>query len=156
RALKITIQGLRRYLRSSSVPYFDSLLHFCYALSTTPLAFLTEHTIPPQGMRHFIVDQLPLVSRGKGKHVTPDDVLQMRQIIETLLRKKEIDPSPSLKEIAQCLGYDVRTIRKFCPDLCRASVMRYKRQRNRSNARIEMQQALKNALACSERPPLTA
>ncbi len=155
RTLRITVQGLRRYLQIGAVPYFDSLLHFCYALSTTPLAFLTEDFLPPQSMPHLPVEHLPQISRGKGKPVTPGDVKQMRQVLETLLSSEEIDPYPSLKEIAWGMGCDVSTIRKHCPDLCRASVMRYKRQWTGEDAQMRMRQGLENALASSERLPLT-
>ncbi len=74
----------------------------------------------------------------------------MRHVLETLLAREEIARYPSLKEIAQWIGCRVETLRKHCPDLCRASVKRYKRQWADDSARVQMREALESALAGSE------
>lgn len=150
RMMKVTPQCLWGYLHSDSVPNFELLLQLCYTLSISPLEFLTESSILSHGFLHSPVNDLPALSRSKGKWITKDDVLQMRLVLETLLSKEEIAHYPNLKEIAQRIGCSVEALRRHCPDLCRASTKRYKRQWTEENARIRMRQAIESALASSE------
>ncbi len=154
--MKVTPSWLWRYLRRDGLPHFDYLLHLCYTLSIPPLEFLTESSLPSRGFLLSPLKDLPAISRGKGKRVTKDDVQHMRQVLEMVLAREEKAPYPSLKEIAQCIGYSVEILRRHCPDLCRASVKRYKHQWTGDNARILMGRALESGLASSEPGPLMA
>ncbi len=154
--MKITPGCLWRYLRRDGLPYFDYLLHLCYTLSIPPLEFLTESSLPSQGFLPAPLKDVPEISRGKGQRVTKDDVQHMRQVLETVLAREEIVPYPSLKEIARCIGCSVEILRRHCPDLCRASVKRYRRQWTADNALILMRHALESGLASSEPVPLMA
>jgi AraC-like DNA-binding protein len=89
----------------------------------------------------------------------------MRYVLETLLAREEIACYPSLKELAQWIGCSDDTLRRHCPDLCRASVKRYKRQRADDSARfqmrddstrLQMREALESALARSDPVSLMA
>ncbi len=148
RLLKLPYQRLQRYLQRGHVPTFDSLLQLCYSLSVTPLEFTVAGTISSQETRQFVLDLLPVLSSGKRKHLTDDDVQRMRQTLEFVLEVEEGDPIPNLQQIAQRIGYHVNTLRNRCPDLCHAIVMR--RMRIGDDARNQMRQALVDALANDE------
>jgi TniQ len=56
RLVKLNKQSLRAYLQGTVVPYFDSLLHLCSALSITPLEFLATKVLPNRRILRFIED----------------------------------------------------------------------------------------------------
>lgn len=156
RKMNVSPSCLWNYLRKGAIPYFDSLLHLCYTLSISPLEFLTASSLPRRAFLPIPVKELPEVSRGSGNRITQDDVRHMRHVLETLLAREEIARYPSLKEIAQWFSCSVNTLRRHFPDLCRASVNRYKRHWAEDSARFQMREALESALARSDPVSLMA
>ncbi len=156
RLLGVTIQSLWSYLREEDVPYFDSFLKICFALSITPLEFLSTTTIPPLKDLRFNIESIPPVSRGKGRPVTEDDVRRMRQVLETVLAvDDQVDPFPNLREIAKRMGFSEGTVRKHCPDLSKAIARRYKNHWGEEEAHLmRMKQVLEKELTNSEPKPL--
>jgi len=154
RLVELNVATLQTYVRGTHVPYFDSLLHICSALSITPLEFLTAKALPSQKIQKFVVDNLPVVSRGKWKPVSADDVQRMRKALEAVIAE-ERDPPPSLLEVANSIGYHCDTIRKHCPDLSKRISARYHRQWTEEDY-LRMKQELENALKSHERVSLSA
>jgi hypothetical protein len=95
-----------------------------------------------------------VISQGKGKPVSSDDVQRMRQVLEAALAE-EMDPPPSLLDVAKITGYRTTTIRKHCPDLCKRISTRY-RQRWTEDDFHRMKQELENVLKSDELIPLSA
>ncbi len=150
RKMNVSSSCLWNYLRKDGLPFFDFLIRLCYTLSIPPLEFLTASSLPRRAFLPIPIKDLPEVSRGAENGITQDDVRHMRHVLETLLAREEIAVYPSLEEIAQWIGCSVETLRRYCPDLCRASVKRYKRQWADDSARVQMREALESALAGSE------
>lgn len=148
RLLNLPYQRLYKYFHQGDIPNFDSLLQLCCSLTVTPLEFMVTGTISSPGTQQFVLNLLPVLSSGKVKHLTDDDVQRMRKALEVVLEVEEGDPIPNLHQIAQRLGYHVNTLRNRCPDLCDAIVMR--RFRIGDDARNQMRQALVDGLANDE------
>jgi transcriptional regulator with XRE-family HTH domain len=155
RLLGISIQSLWEYLHLGRVPYFDSLLKICFALSVTPLEFLTTATILPRKDSGFAIESIPTISRGKSRPATEDDVRRMQQVLEAVLAVDyQVDSFPYLKDIAQRMGFDEETVCKHCPDLAKAIKWRYKNNWAEEGHRMLMKQTLEKALASPEPGPL--
>ncbi len=151
----VSIQALWSYLHQGKVPYFDTLMKMCFALSITPLEFLSTTTISLRKNLSFSIEDVPTISRGKWKPMTEDDVQRMRRVLETVLTvDNQADSFPSLKDVAKRMGFNEETVRKHCPDLSKAISWRYKnRWTDESHLKV-MKQALENALANPEPEPL--
>ncbi len=150
RKMNVSPSCLWNYLHKDGLPFFDFLIQLCYALSIPPLEFLTASSLPRRRYLSNPAKDLLEVSRCTGNRITQDDVRRMRHVLETLLAREGIARYPSLKEIAQWIGCRVETLRRYCPDLCRASVRRYMRQWVEDSARIRMREALESALEGGE------
>jgi hypothetical protein len=151
RLSEVSIQSLWSYLHQGKVPYFHSFLKFCFSLSLSPLEFLTTTAIPPRKNTGFAKESIPALSRGKSRPVTKDDVRQMRQVLEAVLVvDDQVDPLPSIRDIARRMGYDEETVRKHCPDLCKAIARRNKNHWAEEGHRVRMKQALEKALVNPE------
>jgi len=153
RLVKLNKQPLWSYIQGTRVPYFDTLLHLCSALSITPVEFLTTKLPPDQRNPQFVVDNLPVVSHGRGKPISAEDVQRMRQILEVVIAE-ERDPPPSLREVANISGYPTYTIRKHCPDLSKRISTSYRRRWTEDDFH-RMKQELENALRSDQPVPLS-
>jgi hypothetical protein len=79
----------------------------------------------------------------------------MRQALEAVMAVDyQADHSPNLREIAHRMGFHVATVRKYCPDLCQAIVLRYKRHWSETENQCRMKQALEIALTKPIAEPL--
>ena len=154
RLAELNVQALWSYMRGTDVPYFDSLLRLCYALSVTPLEFLMRKALPDQRIPQFVTNDVAVVSRGKWKPVSADDVRRMRQALEGVLTEEK-DPPPSLQKVATRIGYHVATVRKHCPDISKRISARYRRNWTENDTH-RMKQGLENALKSDERVSLSA
>jgi hypothetical protein len=147
RLLNANDKTLWGYLHAGHIPYFDSLLRMCFALSATPLEFLGESTIAFIDKPRFTIDAVPVISRGKWKKLTEDDVRLMRQALQNVLEIDDQVGSPlNLKSLAQRMGYNIETVQKHCPDLARAIQLRYKRRWAEGDNLDKMKLALEKAL----------
>lgn len=157
RFLGVTTQAIWGQLYQGNVPFFGTLLKMCYTLSLTPVEFLTTTREPSLNLEkpHFSLSSLPVVSRGKSKWVTEEDVQRMRQTLEAVLAADHpTDQFPCLKEIARQIGFDDETVRKHCPDLARTIARRYRRQWTEEGNHSRMKQALEIAKALPNPVPL--
>jgi hypothetical protein len=62
----------------------------------------------------------------------------------------QVDPLPSIRDIAQRMGFDEETVYKHCPDLCKAIVRRNRIYWAEEGHRMRMKQAIEKALANPE------
>jgi DNA-binding transcriptional regulator YhcF (GntR family) len=150
RFLGTTVQLLWGQLHRECVPYFETFLKICYAFSLTPVEFLTTSLVPllTQEKPHFSPESVPMISRGKRKTVTEEDVQRMKQTLEAVITVDyHADHVPSLSELAGCMGFCVATVQKHCPDLSQAIVLRYKRHWSEKENQTRMRQALEMSLA---------
>jgi hypothetical protein len=151
RLSRVSIQSLWSYLHQGKVPYFHSFLKFCFFLSLSPLEFLTTSAIPPRRNTGLAKESIPAISRGKSRPVTEGDVRRMREVLETVLAvNNQVDPLPSIRDIAQRMGFDEETVYKHCPDLCKAIVRRNRIYWAEEGHRMIMKQALEKALVNPE------
>ncbi len=153
RLLKMLPQSLQGFLYKGCIPFFSTLLQMCYALSITPLQFLTGNTLPSQRTPQFAVDQLSLVSQGRVQRLTKDDIQRLRQVLEMILTE-EVDPALNHHEIIARTGYHRTTIRRHCPDLYRAISRRSRRRWIEADNYMLMKRTLEDALASDEPLPL--
>ncbi len=144
RLLGIHHQNLGQYLKGERVPYFGSLLQICFTLAIKPSEFLTANTLSPGTPTWFVIDQLPVVTRGKRKRITAAEKEQMRLALEQVLAE-DIRPRPTLQVVAQRLGHDVTILQKHWPELCEAIVARYRGRPTRGADHHQIQQALEEA-----------
>jgi DNA-binding transcriptional regulator YhcF (GntR family) len=156
--LKISTDTLRSYLRRDHVASLDSLLQLCHGMSITPLQFLTESPTSSRSSPHFVLDHVPVLFGGERTSFPHEDIGRMRQALEAVLDIDEENPFPfpALRRIAQRLGYRTATLRKHCPDLCQAIIMRSRWTPTGNDALKRMRQALEGALDNDERMPLKA
>jgi hypothetical protein len=154
--MNVSPSCLWKYLRKGDIPFFDFLLHLSYTLSIPPLEFLTASSLPRRAFLPMPIRVLPEVSRGRTNRITQDDIRHMWHALETQLAGEEVVRYPSQKEIAEWIGCSVYTLRRHCPDLCRASARRYKRKWVDDSVRLQMREALENALAASDPVSLMA
>lgn len=66
-------QNIWFYLNKERVPYFDFLLQVCFDLAIPPLEFFTASALPTINSSWFVIERLPVVSRGKKKRVIAED-----------------------------------------------------------------------------------
>jgi DNA-binding transcriptional regulator YhcF (GntR family) len=157
RFLGVHIQDLWGYLHRGQIPYFDTLLKICSAFSLTPAEFLTATPLPPppQEKPRFFPESVPMISKGKRKRVTGEDIQRMRQILEAILAVDyHADHVPNLREIAHRMGFHTATVQKHCPDLSQAVASRYKGHWNEEGNHARMKQALETSLAKAVPEPL--
>ncbi len=145
RLLDIHHQDIGQYLKGERVPYFATLLQMCFTLAIKPFEFLTANTLSTGNPTWFVIDQLPVVTRGKRKRVTAEAKEQMRLALEQVLAE-DIRPRPTLQAVAQRLGHDVTILQKHWPELCEAIVARYRGRPSRGADHHQIQQALEEAL----------
>lgn len=83
--------------------------------------------------------------------MTEDDVQRMRKVLEAVLAvDDQVDPFPSLNDIAKRMGFDASTLRRYCPDLSKAIAWHSKHHWVEESHLRAMKQALEDALANAE------
>ena len=147
----ISSTALWAYLFKEQVPYFDSLQRICFASSITPLEFLTTAVLPPSRDSGFSVSSIPIISKGKGKYMTQEDVQCMKQVLEEILAlDDQLVSFPSLRDVVRQMGFDEKTVRNHFPDLSKAISSRYMKRWSDSDRLVLMMQALEEALKAPE------
>jgi DNA-binding XRE family transcriptional regulator len=98
------------------LPQLNVLLKICYCLEISLLDFLTKEAIYTKhciNITHKSLTQKRLQRRSQK----PFDSNQIQQALLSALNTKE-EPPPTMKEVAERLGYNRRTIYRHFPDLC--------------------------------------
>jgi hypothetical protein len=105
------------WLTGKVLPQFDLQLRICHLLGISLLDFLTSSDISNS------IEKIPRSSQNPSRQPreSPKSFKKelVRDVLVAILETAEIPP-PTMKEVAQRLGYDRRTIFKHFPDLCRA------------------------------------
>lgn len=121
RMLGVPKNSLWVWQRGEVLPQFDTLVRICYFLGVSLLDFLTLNDIS-----HSIQNNSCQFQRQSCKpRVSPKlfDSEQVRDFLIGVLESSQIPPT--MREVAQCLGYDRRTIFQHFPDLCQAISANY-------------------------------
>ncbi len=124
RLLGFNWDQFRAWTRRAAIPVFPELLQLCYRLGTTPLAFLTAEEMVidlHRLVRPTEPEWLTRELRPPRKRLHPET---LRQDLQAIIAAQE-EPPPSLRVVAERLGHSVPALRRHCPDLCEALVMRY-------------------------------
>jgi hypothetical protein len=111
------------WVKGRYIPLTEALLRMCYHLGTSPLRFLT--------MGREEVDTIPETSTQRSvnadkpqKRCRKFETERVRAALEAVVQRTD-DPPPSMREVAEGLGYHhSHLLRKF-PELCRAISTRY-------------------------------
>jgi hypothetical protein len=115
------------------LPQLDVLLRVCYCLGVSLLDFLTQQIIPIEP--HQIIGHRPptrqCIERAPSK---PFDSNKVQQALLSALNTQE-EPPPTMKKVAEELGYDRRIIFKYFPALCRAIATKSSSYRKTEHAR---------------------
>ncbi|HEU5378831.1 MAG TPA: TniQ family protein [Ktedonobacteraceae bacterium] len=146
-------QYMWSYLNKGRVPSFDMFLQICFELAIPPLEFFTASTLPSINPSWFVIEHLPVVSRGKKKRITAEDKEKLRQALELVLAE-DIRPRPLLQDVAQRLGYDVTTLYRHFPKQSKAIAARYRGRSTRNVDPSLIQQTLEAALKAKKPVPL--
>lgn len=121
--LHLSKSAIHAWRRRGQAPKLESLLRLCHFLRTSPLRLLTE------GARAVDWSQVDLshpVSPPDSppRQRKPFDRDRIRQSLERVLANDELPP-PSMRKVAQQLGYAHASLHHQFPDLCRAISARY-------------------------------
>ncbi|QMS92344.1 TniQ family protein [Nostoc edaphicum CCNP1411] len=108
--------------RGKALPRVDLLLKICHFLGVSLLDFLTSEDIG--NLVKTILNQSQ--QRSRRTRISPKsfDYEQVQDALVTVLANDEIPPL-TMKEAAQRLGYDRRTIFQHFPELCRDISAKY-------------------------------
>jgi transcriptional regulator with XRE-family HTH domain len=100
------------------LPQLDVLLQVCYCLGISLLDFLTNEAIYTEP--RIKITQKSLTSNAPQRPAQKSfNSNQVRQALLSALNSAE-EPPPTMKEVAERLEYNRRTISRHFPDLCRA------------------------------------
>ncbi|HEY9611241.1 helix-turn-helix domain-containing protein [Allocoleopsis sp.] len=101
-----------------ALPQLDVLLKICYCLEISLLDFLVPEKVANQPLK-ISIQKSP--EQSHNKRISPK-CFNSDRVEEVLLATLAISkqPPPTMKEVAQQLGYDRRTISRHFPELCRA------------------------------------
>lgn len=108
--------------RGKTLPQLDMLLRICHFLEITLLDFLTLEDISSA----IKTIKNPCQQRSQTPRTSPK-YFKLEQVQNALLLVLASDqmPPPAMKEVAQRLGYDRRTISQHFPQLCRDISAKY-------------------------------
>ncbi len=122
RRLHVTQASVWKWLTGGSLPQLGTLLHICFHLDVSALAFLTgaiqthTHQREQEGVQ-------PMKKPGSRPY-KKFDVEHMRHLLEAVLRNTD-EPPLSMADIVRDLGYDQANFRKYFPELSRTISKRY-------------------------------
>ena len=109
--LECNCSTVESWFYQDQTPKLSHLLHFCFRLGTSPIHLLHGNIEEAALEKHTSVDKPKESYRNFDRE-------RIRQILEAILKSE--DASPSMKEVAQQLGYTPRQIYYRFPVLCRA------------------------------------
>ena len=115
-----------------SIPKLKFILDICYCLDISLLSFLQLEKAAFQSLD---INCQKATDTILIKRVSPKDFdsEKIENALQTILNSQQIPP-PTMKEVAQRLGFDRRIISKHCPELCKAISAKYRRYQNQIRA----------------------
>jgi transcriptional regulator with XRE-family HTH domain len=101
-----------------ALPQLNVLLKICYCLELSLLDFLIPEKVAAKLLK---ISLQKSSEQLHNKRVSPKsfDSDQVEEVLLATIASGE-EPPPTMKEVAQQLGYDRRTISRRFPELCRA------------------------------------
>jgi DNA-binding XRE family transcriptional regulator/DNA-binding transcriptional regulator YhcF (GntR family) len=117
RLLEIPKNTVWMWHTGNVLPQFKVLLKICHCLEISLLDFLTKEAIYTKPCINITQESLTQ-KRLQRRSQKPFDSNQVQQVLLSALNSKE-EPPPTMKEMAERLEYNRRTISRRFPDLCR-------------------------------------
>ena len=116
-----------------ALPQLNVLLRICYRLEISLLDFLTPEKVIAKSLK-LSLQKSP--ERSRSKRVSPKsfDSDKVEEVLQATLASDE-KPPLTLKQIAEQLGYDRRTIFRHYPELCHAIATKSQSYRKASRLR---------------------
>ncbi len=118
--------------KGKSLPSVKFILNICYCLDISLLSFLK---LERKAFESLQIDSKRLPDVVNVKRISPKnfDAPKIENALQTIITSQDI-PTPTMKEVAERLGFDVRVISEHYPELCKAISDKYRRDRNRVRA----------------------
>ncbi len=127
RLLKMPKNTVWMWHTGKVLPQLNVLLQVCYCLGISLLDFLTNEAIYTEP--RIKITQKSLTRQCPQRPAQKSfDSIQVRQALLSALDSAE-EPPPTMKEVAERLDYNRRTISQHFPDLCRAISAKSRRYR---------------------------
>lgn len=144
------------WYQGKSIPQLKYILNICYCLDIFLLSFLK---LEPIIFKSLEINFQKLPNKGDAQRVSPKkfNSQKMENALQQILHSQHIPP-PSMKEVAEQIGFDRRIIAKHYPELCRAISAKYYRYQNRVRAKKieqccqEVRQAVSTLIQKGEYP----
>ena len=156
KSLKLPKNTVWMWAKGKSLPKLKFILNICYCLDISLLSFLK---LEPRAFESLEIDSTRLTDVVSVKRISPKnfDAEKIEKDLQTIIRSQDISP-PTMKEVAEKLGFDVRVISEHYPELCKAISDKHRRARNRVRARKieescqEVRQAVSTLIQRGEYP----
>jgi len=131
RALGVPKNTMHLWCNGNSIPQLDMYLRICYSFGLKLSTLFTSASLISEvaEIKHC---SPPIIKKPKSSS-RPFPKEQILHSLNVALASNE-NPPPAMTEVAQRLGYDLRTIRNHFPDLCgriSARYIEYKNQQGR-------------------------
>ena len=134
--LKLPKNTVWMWEKGKSLPSLKFILNICYCLDISLLNFLK--------LEQKAFESLTAASKRVPDVVTATRVSpknfnahKIEKALKAIINSQDTSP-PTMKEVAEKLGFDIRVISGHFPELCKTISNRYRRDRNRVRAvRIE-------------------
>lgn len=124
RLLNIPKNTVWMWCTGKALPSIDILVKVCQRLGISILELLKQEVLPSYrfDINNLTQKELPVNTYIKPRRAL--NIQKIQQILEGFLEHGE-SPPPSMEEVARCLEYGPRFLRRHFPDLCCAISFRY-------------------------------
>jgi AraC-like DNA-binding protein len=112
------------WYRGKSIPVLAEMLRLCYRLDISPLELLTAKEIVINVDRIIPASDPWWLSKELKPPRKRFDVQLLRRDLEAIL-EEQLEPFPSLQEVARRLGTSISALHRHCPGLCSNIVARH-------------------------------
>lgn len=123
RAFKLPKNTVWMWYKGKSIPNLKHILNICYCLDISLLNFVTLEETAFQSLK---INPQKLCNKIRIKRASPRnfDSREIELSLQTILTSQQ-NPPPTMKEVAEKLGFDRRIISDHYPELCKAISARY-------------------------------
>ena len=123
RVFKLPKNTVWMWYKGKSIPNLKYILNICYCLDISLLNFVTLEETAFQSLK---INPQKLCNKLRIKRASPRnfDYKEIELSLQTILNSQQIPP-PTMREVAEKLGFDRRTISDHYPELCKAISARY-------------------------------
>lgn len=130
--LKLPRNTVWMWEKGKSLPSLKFILNICYCLNISLLSFLK---LEPEAFESLQIDSKRLSNAVNVKRISPKnfDAGKIEKDLQAIISSQDIS-TPTMREVAERLGFDVRVISEHYPELCKAISDKHRRDRNRVRA----------------------